>query len=168
MKEKELKLEINGKDYSVIIKEFSAYEAVLSVNGKQYQVGLKDLGLQEIADVKPVPARRHGEAPSKPQIELPADTKITREAKPDMAYHRPDSVVNARSIVAPLPGMIQKLHVQLGDVVKVGQRILTLEAMKMENEINASVDGMIKEIRYKEGDSVNQGAVMVVLEYLEE
>lgn len=167
MKEKELKLEINGKDYSVIISEFSAYEAVLFVNGKQYRVGLKDLGLEDVADVKPVRARRYGEEPSTPQTELPAETKITREAKPDTAYHRPDSVVNARSIVAPLPGMIQKLHVQLGDVVKAGQRVLTLEAMKMENEIHASVDGVVKELCCKEGDSVNQGALLVILEYLE-
>ena len=167
MKEKELKLEINGKNYSVVISEFSAYEAVLSVNGKQYRVGLKELGLEDVSDVKPVRARRYGEEPSKPQTGLPADSKITKETKPDTAYHRPDSVVNARSIVAPLPGMIQKLHVQLGDVVKAGQRVLTLEAMKMENEIHAGLDGVVKEILFKEGDSVNQGAVLVVLEYLE-
>lgn len=66
-------------------------------------------------------------------------------------------------INAPLAGTIMTIPVKPGDVVKSGQVILTLEALKMENEIVAPADGTVKSIAVSIGTSVNVGDVLAVL-----
>ncbi len=158
MKEKEITLEINGRDYHVKIHRFSANEAEISVNGTTYTVGLKDLGVEEVAYVKPQPA------PRGPQATAP-QTSLTQ--KPEPALHRPKEVSDGSSIKAPLPGLLLKILVKEGDVVKAGQPVMIIEAMKMENEVNATADGMVIDIRFKEGDSVNQGDTLILLKPVE-
>jgi glutaconyl-CoA decarboxylase len=62
-----------------------------------------------------------------------------------------------------MPGKILKVATSVGAVVKNGDILLILEAMKMENEILAGRGGTVKEIRVKDGDSVNTGDVLVVV-----
>jgi len=73
-------------------------------------------------------------------------------------------VKDANAIKAPLPGMILKIAVSVGDDVKAGQDVMHMEAMKMENEVQSNVDGRVKEIQVKEGDSVSEGDILIVLE----
>ena len=68
------------------------------------------------------------------------------------------------NIAAPMQGTIVKVLIAVGDKVEAGQAILVLEAMKMENHINAEGAGVVKEIRVAEGDTVGSGDVLVVLE----
>ncbi|NOX90857.1 MAG: biotin/lipoyl-binding protein [Calditrichaeota bacterium] len=154
MKEKEITLEINGKDYKVKIHRFSAEEAEISVDETLYRVGLKDLGIEEVAYVKPQPA------PRGPQATAPK-TSLTQ--KPSPALHRPKVVSDGSAIKSPLPGLILKVLVNEGDMVKAGQPVILIEAMKMENEVNATADGVVIDIRHKEGDTVNQGDVLILL-----
>ncbi len=151
MREKEFKLEINGKDYSVTINKFTAQDAEVTVNGNTYNIDIKDLGIEQVSDIKPQYAQS--------VISSPVSTS---ENKPKL--HRPKSLTNPSAITAPLPGLIQKIFVKVGDEVKSGQNILIMEAMKMENEIQSKSDGIIKEIKYKEGESVEEGEVLVTLE----
>ena len=65
------------------------------------------------------------------------------------------------AIVSPLPGVILDIKVAVGDQVKIGQTVMILEAMKMENEIKANIEGTVKEILVKKGDSVLEGAALV-------
>lgn len=67
-------------------------------------------------------------------------------------------------ILAPMPGKVVKVNVIEGDVVKTGDVVLILEAMKMENEICANREGRVTEVRVSEGDSVDSNDVMVVIE----
>ena len=67
-------------------------------------------------------------------------------------------------MIAPMPGKVVTLLVKPGDVVRAGDGIVVVEAMKMENELKASVAGTVKEIRTEEGKAVNGGDVLVVLE----
>ena len=60
-------------------------------------------------------------------------------------------------MIAPLPGLIREVLVAEGDQVKKGQKIMILEAMKMENEINADSDGTITSLLVAKGDSVQGG-----------
>ncbi len=62
-----------------------------------------------------------------------------------------------------MQGTIIKLLVAAGDAVDVGQAVLVLEAMKMENHINAEIAGTVQEIRVAEGDTVGTGDVLVVV-----
>ncbi len=161
---KEVKFDINGKEYTVEINEFGAYEATLTVNGKRYTVGLKDLGIESVSSIKPQPASRTAPAdPSTGQV-LFSEAPIENPRSAGPVIHKPASVVNASSIVAPLPGLILKIMVKIGDVVKPGQEVMIMEAMKMENEIQSHINGTVREIKVKEGDSISEGDVLIVLE----
>ncbi len=67
-------------------------------------------------------------------------------------------------VAVPMQGTIVKLLVEVGDEVAVGQGIVVLEAMKMENQINAEMAGTIKEIKVAAGDTVGGGDVVAVIE----
>lgn len=68
------------------------------------------------------------------------------------------------SVAVPMQGTIVKIQVAVGDAVEVGQQLLILEAMKMENTVNASVAGTVKEIRVAEGDAVSANDVVIIIE----
>ena len=63
-----------------------------------------------------------------------------------------------------MQGTIVKVLVNVGDTVEIGQPLCVLEAMKMENHINAETAGTVKEIRVKPGDTVGAGDVVAVIE----
>jgi acetyl-CoA/propionyl-CoA carboxylase biotin carboxyl carrier protein len=91
-------------------------------------------------------------------------------AKKKSAKPRPGSSAGGGSahgsgtLAAPMQGTIVKVLVAEGEEVEVGQAVVVLEAMKMENHINAEVAGTVKEIRVAEGDTVGTGDVLVVIE----
>ena len=67
------------------------------------------------------------------------------------------------SITSPMPGNILAVNVAAGDMVKKGQVLMILEAMKMENEISAPQDGTIASIDVRKGDTVNSGDVLYTM-----
>jgi len=66
-------------------------------------------------------------------------------------------------IKAPMPGLVLKVLVKDGDVIKKGDNLLVLEAMKMENSIKAPADATIKAIKITPGDKVEKNQVMILL-----
>ena len=74
------------------------------------------------------------------------------------------SAAASGSVTVPMQGTIVKVLVEPGDEVEVGQTIVVLEAMKMENSINASVAGTVKEVRVSVGDSVTGNDVVAIIE----
>jgi biotin carboxyl carrier protein len=75
----------------------------------------------------------------------------------------PEGPKGAGSIKSPLPGVILEMFVREGDVVKMGQRLLMLEAMKMENNIEADKAGKVVSILKHKGDSVMEGDVLIII-----
>jgi pyruvate carboxylase subunit B len=73
------------------------------------------------------------------------------------------SATGPRPLVAPMPGLIVRIHVQVGDVVEVGQGLVVMEAMKMENELRAISGGTVKAILALPGTAVEKGAIVVEL-----
>ena len=67
-------------------------------------------------------------------------------------------------MTAPMQGTIVKVLVEVGAAVAIGQALVVLEAMKMENHINAETSGTVKELRVTAGDSVGTGDVLAVIE----
>jgi len=67
-------------------------------------------------------------------------------------------------VAVPMQGTIIKVLVEPGDAVESGQAVCVLEAMKMENNINATKTGTVKEVKVKPGDTVGSGDVVVVIE----
>ena len=67
-------------------------------------------------------------------------------------------------LLAPMPGMIVRVAVQVGDTVQPGQGLVVMEAMKMENELRATTAGTVKAVRAQPGTAVEKGAVLLELE----
>ncbi len=63
-----------------------------------------------------------------------------------------------------MPGKVVRVLVEEGPEVNIGDGVLIVEAMKMQNEMKSSKDGIIKEIRFAEGATVNAGDILVIIE----
>ena len=140
---KKFKFTISGKQYEVEVQSFENDKAQVVVNGTQYEVDVE----REKEEVKPVVAAPR---PAAPKAEAPKAAPAAGDA-------------NGFKALAPLPGTIMQIFVNVGDQVKRGDKILMYEAMKMENNFLAEVDGDIKDIKVRVGDNVLQGAVLVVI-----
>jgi len=70
---------------------------------------------------------------------------------------------SAKTVVAPMPGKIVRVLVKVGQAVKVGEVLLILEAMKMENSLTAPVAGKVVQLPFDKGQSVAKGAVLAVI-----
>ena len=142
---KEYKYKINGNDYAVAINEVCDTAAKVTVNGAEYTVEWeKPVEEKPVVKVQPVAAK-------------PA-------AAPAAAKPAATAAVNGHAIKTPLPGVIIDVKVNVGDTVAKGQTVVVLEAMKMENNINADRDGKVAAIQVAKGDTVADGTVLVVLE----
>ena len=73
-------------------------------------------------------------------------------------------ISTGNTITAPLPGVITSVKVKEGEIIKAGQVVAVLEAMKMDNDLQAERDGKVKEVTGEKGDSVLEGAVIIILE----
>lgn len=71
---------------------------------------------------------------------------------------------SGETVHAPMPGIVVGIAVEVGSEVEPGQGVVTLEAMKMENELKASVGGVVKAIKVEVGQGVSQGEPLVVIE----
>ena len=141
---KNYKLKINGNEYKVDTNEVEGQEIKLDVNGTSYVVTVD----QEIKQQrKPVAS-----AP-RPQVAPAAGGSVQKSNAP----------AAGSKVTTPLPGTILDVFVNVGDTVKEGQTVVLLEAMKMENNIEADVAGTVKEVKVRKGDSVLEGDVLVVI-----
>jgi len=82
----------------------------------------------------------------------------------DILKKKESEKLGSGTVTAPMPGTVYDVKVQQGQNVKEGDSLLTLIAMKMENNITAPKAGTIKEIKVKKNDIVNKGDVLVVIE----
>ena len=139
---------IYGNKYAVEVGELDDNMIDVTVNGTPYKVEL-DMELEpktvkSVVKVAPAP-KAEGAAPAQ---------KVAPAAPAG----------GGGTLTSPLPGTVLDVFVRPGDAVKVGQRLLLLEAMKMENNIDADRDGVIKEVKVGKSDAVMEGQVLVVFE----
>ena len=140
---KEYRYTIDGNKYEVAINEVNDTTAKVTVNGAEYTVEWeKPVEEKPVVKVQPVAAK-------------PATTAATPAAAPAAA------AVNGHAIKTPLPGVIIDVKVNVGDAVKKGDTVVVLEAMKMENNINADRDGKVTAVQVAKGDTVADGAVLI-------
>lgn len=143
---KEYTFEINGKDYNVCINDVTDDVADVVVNGAPYTVNIKKNGLNEGSPAS-------GEAPKTATDRGWGRQSAVKECK------KPSAVV----IKSPLPGTISSIKVKIGDNVTVGQTVAILEAMKMENAIEAEVSGVVTDIHVEKGDSLLEGGAIITI-----
>lgn len=141
---KNFKFKINGTNYNVDINEVEGQEIKLNVNGTPYNVTVD-------AEVK-----------QKPTVKRPAPKAAAPAAAPAAAA-APVAGGAGTKVTTPLPGTILDVFVNVGDKVSAGQRVVLLEAMKMENNIECDVAGTVTEVKCRKGDSVLEGDVLVVI-----
>ena len=131
---------------------------VVTVNGKKFEVEVEKVGGAG-KSLSRQPAERREAVKSEPVVE----TKAAVAPAPVEAAPAATSTTGGTTITSPMPGSILDVKVNVGDKVKFGQTRAILEAMKMENDIPATVDGEVAEIRVKKGDVVETDSVLIVL-----
>jgi biotin carboxyl carrier protein len=72
--------------------------------------------------------------------------------------------ISSGDIKAPMPGLVVKIEVATGDIVKKGQGLMILEAMKMQNEIKSPVDGTVKAIKVSENQAVDKNLLLMTID----
>ena len=96
-------------------------------------------------------------------VHLFSDRGATQITKLDALAHAGDTHGEGGRLTAPMPGKVVSFAVQAGDVVKKGQPLAVMEAMKMEHTIAAPADGTVAEVLYAPGDQVAEGAELLKL-----
>ncbi|MGB9802351.1 biotin/lipoyl-containing protein [Desulfofundulus sp.] len=142
---RKFKVVVNGEPFEVQVQEIQEAAA---------PPGVKLLQSRPVAPPAP-PAQV---VPPPAATATPAQAPVAAPAAP-----QPAAPAGAGTVTAPMPGNINAVKVKVGDQVKVGDPLVILEAMKMENEITAPVAGTVKEVRVKPGQTVNNGDVLVII-----
>lgn len=143
---KEYRFKINGKDFHVAVNGISGTKADVTVNGVNYDVELENAvaPVQQAAPAQTAPVAPVAAAPQAPAA---ASAPAT----------------GGKAITSPLPGVIISVDVKEGSVVKRGQKVAVIEAMKMENDILADADGTVTAVHVSKGDTVAEDAKIVTI-----
>ena len=151
---KKYQYKVQGVDYEVDIEEVEGNIAKVNVNGIPFEVELQ----------QPINAAKH---PSmvKPKVAAPAVAPAAAPQAAPAAQPAPSAqpAANGTPLKAPLPGTITTVNVKVGDQVSAGDTVVVLEAMKMQNNIEAENSGIVTAINVSPGDSVMEGAVLLTI-----
>ena len=144
------KYKVKGVDYEVEIQDIEGNIANVTVNGIPFEVEMK----------QPVKA-----AKQKVKLGTPAAAPVASASPASAApAEKPAApAASGKPVVAPLPGTINDIKVKVGDKVNAGDTVVILEAMKMQNNIEAESAGTIASINVNKGDAVMEGDTLVVI-----
>ena len=150
---------VKGVDYEVEIASVEGKIAKVNVNGIPFEVEMQ----------KPINAAKHpalaaarAQSPVVAPVAAPAAAPAAKPApQPAAQPTAPAGAGNA--LKAPLPGTVTEVKVQVGQQVNVGDTVLVLEAMKMQNNIESEYAGQVTSVLVKQGDTVMEGAVMLTI-----
>ena len=141
---------VKGVDYEVEIQDIEGNIANVTVNGIPFEVEMK----------QPVKA-----AKQKVKLGTPAAAPVASASPASAApAEKPAApAASGKPVIAPLPGTINDIKVKVGDKVNAGDTVVILEAMKMQNNIEAESAGTIASINVNKGDAVMEGDTLVVI-----
>ena len=139
---------INGSVYEVTVGDVSFSPVTVTVNGQEFQVDLPE-------SERVIPGSGAGSVPATPRPAVPPSGP-----RPSV----PSPAANDGSVRALMPGRIISVNVNVGEEVTVGQALLVMESMKMENTVSASHAGKVTAILVAEGDSVQHGQTMIEID----
>ena len=151
---KQYKYKIGGLQYDVTIDSIKGNIAQVEVNGIPFEVEMQGSTLVE----EDLPTQAAADAPAAtPAAAQPAAPAAAPTAAPAAGPGE------GAPVKAPLPGVVAKILVAMGQSVKKGETVLVLEAMKMENNITAECDGKVTGICVAAGDSVMEGTTLITI-----
>ena len=152
---KKYQYKVKGVDYEVEIAEVEGNIAKVNVNGIPFEVELQ----------KPINTAKHPTM-NHPKVEAPkvqTTVPVQPVSAPTAVPQPTTNTTTGIPVKAPLPGTITDVKVQVGQQVAVGDNLLTLEAMKMQNNIEAESAGQVIAVNVKPGDTVMEGTVLMTI-----
>lgn len=144
-------IEINGKVIDVSLQKISNYLVSFIYGNKVYEIALN----------------KNENDSNKYLIDGWYIDSIARTKLEETAFELQKNISTNKhhsEVKAPMPGLILKIKKKVGEKVELGEPLLILEAMKMENDIHSPSSGIIKEIRVKEGESVEKNSIIIIIE----
>jgi len=156
---KKYQYKVQGVDYEVEIAEVEGRIAKVNVNGIPFEIEMQ----------KPINAAKHPELAATRRynnvaaVPVEPAEPVAKPAAPAKPAPQPAAAASGSALRAPLPGTITTINVKVGDQVNVGDVVVVLEAMKMQNNIEAEQAGTVTAISVNPGDSVMEGAVLLTI-----
>lgn len=153
---------VKGVDYVVEIQDVEGNIANVTVNGIPFEVEMK----QPVKSSKQKVKLNEGQnnVSASPAASTSPATGSSSAASSDSASSSKQATPAAgKPVVAPLPGTINEIKVKVGDKVNAGDTVVVLEAMKMQNNIDAETSGTIASINVNKGDAVMEGDTLVTI-----
>ena len=153
---KKYQYKVQGVDYEVEIAEVEGKIAKVNVNGIPFEIEMQ----------KPINAAKHpalaATKRTAPVAAAPA-APVQSVEKPRPAAPAAPAAGAGNAVKAPLPGTINAINVKVGDTIAVGDVVVVLEAMKMQNNIESEYAGTVTAINVTQGDSVMEGSVLLMI-----
>ena len=138
---KKYNFEIDGKKFEVEVNLLNSNDAQVKVNDKNFDIKISN----NLSEPKKSEPKKSEPKKSEPKI-------------PDQSVQG-----NPGDLLALMPGKILKVLVSEGQKIKMGEPVIIMESMKMEQTIVSSADGVINSINVKEGETIEVGSVMIVI-----
>ena len=153
---------VKGVDYVVEIQDIEGNIANVTVNGIPFEVEMKQpvkAGKQKVklSEERRVMSDEFNSSSSATNASSATNESSAPTTKPAAAH------ASGKPVVAPLPGTINEIKVKVGDKVNAGDTVVVLEAMKMQNNIDAETSGTIASINVNKGDAVMEGDTLVTI-----
>ncbi len=144
---------VKGIDYEVEIQDIEGNIANVTVNGIPFEVEMK----------QPVKAGKQKVKLSEEQRVKTEETNSSSSPSQAASNEQAAPATGGKPVLAPLPGTINEIKVKVGDKVNAGDTVVVLEAMKMQNNIEAETAGTIASINVNKGDAVMEGDTLVTI-----
>ncbi len=138
-------IDVENQSFQVEVRHVGSSYATVLVDGKSYDVGIR----------RPSSTGRIQALGT--QSASPEDPEPIQQEQPETGAVTPGMVKS------PLPGMILAIPVKKGELVKTGDTVIKIEAMKMENQIRAHATGRVQEIYVQKGETVLEGANLMLI-----
>ena len=153
---------VKGVDYVVEIQDIEGNIANVTVNGIPFEVEMKQpvkAGKQKVklSEERRVKSDEFNNSSSATNASSATNESSAPTTQPAAA------AASGKPVVAPLPGTINEIKVKVGDKVNAGDTVVVLEAMKMQNNIDAETSGTIASINVNKGDAVMEGDTLVTI-----
>ena len=154
---------VKGVDYEVEIQDIEGNIANVTVNGIPFEVEMKQPVKAGKQKVKLGGTANEGASSSSSAPQSAKASADLQSAASSGQTGDAGKAVTGKPVVAPLPGTINEIKVKVGDKVNAGDTVVILEAMKMQNNIDAETSGTIASINVNKGDAVMEGDTLVTI-----
>ncbi len=158
---------VKGVDYEVEIQDIEGNIANVTVNGIPFEVEMKQpvkAGKQKFRIANEATDDKGGVSSADSAKTTPTGSCSASSANAEAAASKKASAsAGGKPVVAPLPGTINDIKVKVGDKVSAGDTVVILEAMKMQNNIEAETSGTVASINVNKGDAVMEGDTLVTI-----